>query len=193
MFLVLSTVGFSVTLSRAAINVVTINANTSTQFTTDRTLLNWIVQTKAKAYINIVNTQNATVEDQIIYPGVYNTIRLKASQPNFKILGTGTENVTIVWQDPASGVYPMASGYDTEKVMRTYITGTTTTTTNVPASQYLVVANDNAQPITVNVTGPNGYSLSYTLLGNNIMDEKFPTFTQFVVTTTGAFRAYVRR
>lgn len=191
--LTLSSLGFSITLNQNVANVATVNANTSITFTTSRTTLNWVILVKSKAYINMLSTANASVDDMVLYPGVYNVVRLKASQPSFKILGTGTENITLIWQDPAAGVVPVASGFDTEKVVRSYISASTTTTTTVPLSQELVVANDGTASLTVALSGPNGYSQTITLLPGNVIDEKFQPFTSFTVTTTGAFRAYTRR
>jgi len=193
-FLILSNMGFSVTLNSNAVNVSTINANAATTFIADRTKLSWILVTKAKAYINIYGTASPTVESLPIYPGVYNELRLAANQTSFKILGTATENITIYWNNPAMGLTAVASGYDNEKTVRAWVSGSTTTTTDVPASQYLVVANDSSTAnLTVTLSGPSDFSLTYTLLPQNVMDEKFQAFTRFVITATGSWRAYTRR
>ena len=72
------------------------------------------------------------------------------------------------------------------------ITGNLTITPSVPMREFLISNDDNVNPLTFTITGDNGYSVTFTLLALDILDERFYPFTQVVVTATGAWRYLLR-
>lgn len=72
------------------------------------------------------------------------------------------------------------------------VTGNLTITPSVPMRELLISNDDTSNSITFTVSGPNGYSISFTLQPLDISDERYYPFTQVNVNASGAWRYMLR-
>jgi hypothetical protein len=61
------------------------------------------------------------------------------------------------------------------------------------AMRELLLSNDDASAsLTVNVTSDSGYTITFTVLAGEVLDERYYPFNKIIVTATGAWRYLVR-
>lgn len=61
------------------------------------------------------------------------------------------------------------------------------------AMRELLISNDSTTAnLSFTVTGPSSYSITFTLLPNEVFDERLAPYTSVAVTATGSWRYIVR-
>lgn len=94
----------AITLSATTMNFVAINGNNAVVVTSDAVYPYWLVIVQNKAYINTMTSNNPNNAYVPIFPNTYHVVRMANPFNQFRIIGTVSENATIVKYDPA---YPV--------------------------------------------------------------------------------------
>lgn len=71
-------------------------------------------------------------------------------------------------------------------------TGTQDLFMDYPMRELLIANDDTTNSMSINVIGDAGYSVSFTILPYEVLNERFYPFTEVKVTATGAWRYIVR-